>query len=225
LPERVISIGARLGYDDDGQTPNTLITLLDYEPVPIVFEVRGLPKDASYRQRTWTKKANETMDFYRGLRTGTVVQCEDGYVRDGAAYDNRGELIRKFTRSRTGTKQNFIDAVRAHDCRMLHTDALEGHLSAGLVHMANISCRLGRAIPNEAIRDAIRSEPEFSGSFAWLEKHLAANQIDPRQEPLMLGPMLKLALDSERFTGPFSKAANRYVSRDYRKPFVVPEIV
>ena len=224
LPKRVISIGARLGYDDDGQTPNTLITLLDYEPVPIIFEVRGLPKEASFRQGTWTRKANETMDFYRGLRTGTVVQCEDGYVRDGAAYDNDGELIRKFTRSRVSTKQNFIDAVRAHDCGMLHTDALEGHLSAGLVHMANISCRLGRATSNQAVRDAIRSEPEFSESFARLEEHLAANQIDPRQEPIMLGPMLKLDPHTERFTGPFSKEANRYVSREYRKPFVIPEM-
>jgi len=223
LPKRVISIGARLGYDDDGRTPNTLITLLDYEPVPIIFEVRGLPKNASFRQGTWTKKANETMDFYRGLRTGTVVQCEDGYARDGAAYDNEGELIRKFDRSRVNTKQNFIDAVRAHDCKMLHTDALEGRLSAGLVHMSNISYRLGHATSNQAIRDAIRSEPEFSESFARLEQHLAANQIDPRQEPIMLGPMLKLDPDTERFTGPFSKPANRYVSREYRTPFVIPE--
>jgi len=223
LPKRVISIGARLGYDDDGQTPNTLITLLDYEPVPIIFEVRGLPKNASFRQTTWTQKANETMDFYRGLRTGTVVQCEDGYVRDGAAYNNEGELIRKFDRSRANTKQNFIDAVRAHDRKMLHTDALEGHLSAGLVHMANISHRLGNSTPNEAIRDAIRSEPEFSESFARLEQHLDANQIDPRQEPLMLGPMLALNPDTERFLGPFSNEANRYVSREYREPFAVPK--
>ena len=46
-----ITVGARLGYDDDGQTPNTLITLLDYEPVPIVFEVRGLPKNGVIAMR------------------------------------------------------------------------------------------------------------------------------------------------------------------------------
>ena len=39
----------------------------------------------------------------------------------------------------------------------------------------------------------------------------------------MLGPMLKLDPATERFTGPFSNEANRYVSRAYRKPFVVPE--
>ncbi len=145
-------------------------------------------------------------------------------MRDGAAYNNDGERIRNFNRSRVNTKQNFIDAVRAHDGKMLHTDALEGHLSAGLVHMANISHRLGRSTSNEAIRDAIQSEPEFRESFARLEQHLAANQIDPHREPIMLGPMLELDPDAERFTGPFSKAANRYVSREYREPFVIPKM-
>jgi hypothetical protein len=164
------------------------------------------------------------MDFYCGLRTGTVVRCEDGYVRDGAAYSNDGKLIRKFTRSRVNTKQNFIEAVRAHDGKMLHSDALEGHLSAGLVHMANISCRLGRSTSNDAIRDAIGSRPEFSDSFARLEQHLVANQIDPRREPVKLGPMLELDPDTERFTGSFGKEANRYISREYREPFVIPEL-
>jgi hypothetical protein len=40
----------------------------------------------------------------------------------------------------------------------------------------------------------------------------------------MLGPMLKLDPNSERFTGRFSKEANRYVSREYPKPLVNPEI-
>jgi hypothetical protein len=224
LPKRVISIGARLGYDDDGQTPNTLITLLDYEPVPIIFEVRGLPKNVSFRRTAWTKKANETMDSFCGLRTGTVVKCEGGYVRDGAAYDSQGTLIRKFSRTRVSTKQNFIDAIRAGDAKMLHTDALEGHLSAGLVHMANISYRLGHSTPNEDICDTIGAEPGLSESFARLEAHLVANQIDPRREPVMLGPMLELDPHTERFAGPFSKEANQYVSREYRKPFGLPEM-
>jgi predicted dehydrogenase len=78
LPKRVISVGARLGYDDDGQTPNTLITLLDYKPVPIIFEVRGLPKNTSDRQTNWEKNATRTMDTYRGIRIGTIVDCEGG---------------------------------------------------------------------------------------------------------------------------------------------------
>jgi len=221
LPNRVISVGARLGYDDDGQTPNTLITLLDYEPVPIIFEVRGLPKNGDYRSGDWQKNANQTMDRFRGVRTGTVVACEDGYVADGAAFDNKGTQIRKFTRSRVSTKQNFIDAVRSRDAGSLHADALEGHLSCGLVHMANISHRLGRETPNEEIRDAIGAEHELRESFGRLERHLTENRINLREEPLMLGPMLTMDPKKERFVGPFSGKANQLVSRQYREPFVV----
>ena len=44
LAPRVMSIGGRFGYIDDGETPNTQIVLLDYEPAPIIFEVRGLTR-------------------------------------------------------------------------------------------------------------------------------------------------------------------------------------
>ena len=225
LPPRVISVGARLGYDDDGQTPNTLMTLFDYEPVPILFEVRGLPKDATFRQDNWEKNASKKMDTFRGIRIGTIASCEGGYVTNGAAYDNDGKLIRKFSRTRTSTKQNFIDAVRSRDADSLYTDALQGHLSCGLVHMANISHRLGREASNQDIRDAIRGKHILSESFGRLEQHLAANQIDPSTEPLALGPMLTMDPKSERFTETFSDRANTFLGREYRKPFVVPENV
>ena len=39
----VMSIGGRFGYEDDGETPNTLIIFHDYDVAPLIFEVRGLP--------------------------------------------------------------------------------------------------------------------------------------------------------------------------------------
>jgi predicted dehydrogenase len=223
LPPRVISVGARLGYDDDGQTPNTLITLLDYEPVPIVFEVRGLPKRAELRRGNWEKNAGRTMDTFRGIRIGTLVVCPQGYVANGAAYDNDGRQIRKFTRTIPSTKQNFIDAVRSRDAGSLSTDALQGHLSCGLVHMANISCRLGREASPGEIRDSIRGSHLLGESYARLEEHLKANRIDLSSDSLLLGPILTMDPRSERFVGDFSQPANALLSRDYRKPFVVPE--
>ena len=225
LPKRVISVGARIGYDDDGETPNTMITLLDYEPVPIIFEVRGLPKSAEYRQADWSRNVGQTMDKYRGIRIGTIVDCQGGYVADGAAYDHDGRLIRKFDRTRASTKQNFIDAVRSRDAASLYTDALEGHLSGGLVHMANISCRLGQATSNQDIRDAIRGEHALSESFERLEKHLSAHQIDSSAESLSLGPMLTMEPRTVRFVGDFADGANQLVSREYREPFVVRDKV
>src|SRR5256712_5304220 len=42
-PRKVISIGGRFGYQDDGQTPNTQIALFDYGDSLLIFEVRGVP--------------------------------------------------------------------------------------------------------------------------------------------------------------------------------------
>ena len=49
LSPRVWGIGGRLGYEDDGETPNTLIAYHDYEKAPLIFEVRGLPRDKSHQ--------------------------------------------------------------------------------------------------------------------------------------------------------------------------------
>jgi predicted dehydrogenase len=42
--------------------------------------------------------------------------------------------------------QNFVDAVRAGDPKVLTCDILEGHLSATLPHLANIAYRVGRTL-------------------------------------------------------------------------------
>ena len=55
--------------------------------------------------------------------------------------------------------------------------------------------------------------------------HLLANRFDINQELLALGSMLIMDPDKERFIGPMSKEANRLISREYRKPFVVSDNV
>src|SRR6266496_725072 len=44
LSPRILSLGGRLGYDDDGETANTQIIYHDYPNAPLIFEVRGLPE-------------------------------------------------------------------------------------------------------------------------------------------------------------------------------------
>ena len=62
LPPRVMSYGGRYGYVDDGETPNTQIVFYDYKPVPMIFEVRGLPLAKG--------EEGETMDSYKRIRIG-----------------------------------------------------------------------------------------------------------------------------------------------------------
>ncbi|MCX7049255.1 MAG: Gfo/Idh/MocA family oxidoreductase [Candidatus Sumerlaeota bacterium] len=222
LPRHVMSIGGRFGYVDDGETPNTLLTFFDYEPAPVIFEVRGLPKDKSLLKESWGGKA---MDSYRDVQMGVVIHCENGYVADNKAYDKDGKLIQQFKPTTPNMNVNFIEAVRSRRAGDLVGDILQGHLSAGLVHLGNISYRLGKGAPSGEIAEKIRGRKELSSAFERMQAHLAANGIDLGKTPAALGPMLTMDSDTERFTGEFSEDANKLVTRPYRAPFVVPEKV
>ena len=49
LPKDVVSFGGRFGYRDDAETPNTLVSVLNYEEAPLIFEVRGLGRKKGMR--------------------------------------------------------------------------------------------------------------------------------------------------------------------------------
>lgn len=215
-PRQILSIGARFGYDDDGQTPNTQISFFDYEPAPILFEVRGLPR----------RQNDPVMDAYRGVRWGVTIQCEHGYFAGGWAYDNNGKRIKQFERTGGQDHQaNFIQAMRSRRTTDLTADVAEGRLSADLCHAANISHRLGQTASPTDIHNNIRSDADLAETFDRMEAHLRANGINPATTPAVLGSRLTIDPQQGRFTGPSAEAANRFLSRDYRPPFVLPEVL
>jgi len=220
LAPRVMSIGGRFGYVDDGETPNTQIVFFDYKPAPLIFEVRGLPR----------KKGDSAMDNYRGTRIGVVVQCEKGYFAAGEAggwiYDNDGKRIRQFAGGGGGGHhQNFIDAVRSRKVSDLNADVEEGHISSALCHMGNISYRLGKTMSAEEIKEAIKDNKEMLDSFERMLEHLGANEVNLKETPATIGPMLAMDTEKEKFVGQFSDMANMLIKRNYREPFVIPEQV
>lgn len=233
LPNRVMSIGGRFGYDDDGQTPNTQITIFDYGDVPIIYEVRGLP----------TTEGDSNMDIYRSVsttgvvmqsgrpspspNTGVVVQCEDGYVNltGLVALNNDGKEIKRFKSSSPGPQASFINAVRSRKINDIRTDILEGHLSTALCHIGNISYRIGTESSSEQIREVIQGDKDSLEAFERFQKHLSANVVSLKNTLAVLGPWLKINSKKERFFSKFSRQANKLLTRDYRKPFIVPEQV
>ncbi len=72
LSPKIFSIGGRLGYVDDGQTPNTQFVFHDYDVAPLIFEVRGLPE----------KKGAPQMDKYRGGSVAVIIESENGHVQE-----------------------------------------------------------------------------------------------------------------------------------------------
>jgi predicted dehydrogenase len=214
---RVFSIGGRLGYTDDGETPNTQIVFHDYKAAPLIFEVRGLPSGSDPAK----------MDDYHGASIGVVVDCEGGSVvipsyTKAIVYDKAGNEIKSFEAGGDHFG-NFIKAVRRRKHTDLHADILEGHISSALCHTGNISHRLGQPLSPESILSAIKGSGELAEGLGRMEEHLGANKVDLRKTPLVLGAALRMNPKTERFIN--NPEANQLLTREYRKPFVVPEKV
>ncbi len=222
LPRHVISLGGRFGYSDDGQTPNTQLIYFDYEPAPVIFDVRGLPRNKALLKENWNAKA---MDELHGERTGVVIFCEDGYLAKNKAFDKSGKLVKEFKGETPGLNQSFVDAARSRNRKALTGDIEEGHLSAALVHMGNIAYRLGKAAPSAEIAERLRARKDLAEAFGKFKSHLEANGIDLGKTPAVLGPMLSMDPEKEQFVGEFAVEANKLATRAYRKPFTVPEKV
>ena len=233
LPTRVMTFGGRFGYVDDGETPNTSITLFDYKTAPILFEVRGFSRSNEDPVMdsfiTTTKKGVKL--FYewdsKNPNTSNIIVCEHGFVDMGKqiAYDNDGKMIKEFEGEQVNSVLNFIKAVRSRKQEDIKTPILQGHLSASLCHMGNISYRLGQEASYEKINDVFRKEYEIIDALERVNQHLRANGVDMKKVPIVLGPWLNMDSETERFTGANAEEANKYISRKYREPFVIRDKV
>jgi hypothetical protein len=56
-----------------------------------------------------------------------------------------------------------------------------------------------------------------------MEEHLAANKVDLKKTPAKVGAVLTMDPQTELFIG--NAAADQLLTREYRKPFVVPNKV
>ena len=217
LSPRVFSFGGRLGYVDDGETPNTQVVCHDYPGAPLIFEVRGLPR----------KTGDKEMPDYRGARIGVVIDCEDGYVvvpsyTSATAYDKHGKEIKKWSGS-DDHFANFIKAVRSRKHTDLNADILEGHLSSALCHTGNVSYLTGQELSPGEIREKLKGESEAVEAFGRMAEHLEANEVNLDNTKITMGSFLKMNPKTERFTN--NDGANKLLTREYRKPYVVPEKV
>jgi predicted dehydrogenase len=238
LPRHTLSVGGRLGYDDDGETPNTQIVIHDYATAPLIFEVRGLPArkelaalspaNAAMNSADAAGAAASTMDKYRGVSIGNIVDCEGGSIVvpsyfEAQAYDRAGKLIREFKGS-DRLMANFIDVIRSRKTDDLYGRIEEGHVSSALCHVGNLSHQLGRAASPEKITDAVKADAPLAEAYGRMAEHLAANGVDVKKTRLTLGQPLGIDPKAERFIGSGSSGANKLLTRKYRAPFVVPQI-
>ena len=215
LPKSVVSLGGRFGYTDQGQTPNTQMSVLDYGDCKLVFEVRGLSTGDYYGN-----KVGNTLHF----ADGTTIAEGGKLYRKGSDKPEKlpslqGEVAEQYEGNHF---RNFVDCVRSRKREELHADVLEGHLSSVPCHLSNISYRLGEQVPFNAKTKALGDDAVALETFARLEEHLGqGNGLKLDDMQYRLGKTLTFDAATEKFTN--SDEANALLTRAPRAGFTVPE--
>ncbi|MEZ5353768.1 MAG: Gfo/Idh/MocA family oxidoreductase [Bryobacteraceae bacterium] len=144
-PTKVSAIGGKFMFDDDQETPNTLTCAYN-------FEVGGKSKMMTFEVRHWFSNHEGGINADRpGNTIGNTFYGADGYLviqnynkywsfmgKEGKPGPGRTEGDNHF--------ENFVSAVRSRKRETLNAEIEEGAISCVLVHLANISYRLGRTL-------------------------------------------------------------------------------
>ncbi len=181
LPTRVTAMGGHYMFDDDQETPNTLIAAMEF---PCADGGGDRKKLLQFEVRHWISNHEGGLGQGAGNNIGNIFYGSEGYMTIDGSGTWKTYLGKNREPGPSGGGggdmfQNFTDAIRADDRSILEGDITEGHYSCALIHLANISYRVQRSL-----------------------------EFDP---------------STEQFPG--DKEANALLTREYREPFVIPEIV
>ena len=217
LPKRVISLGGRLGYVDNGDVANSQVTIFQWDDATIISDVRGLPI-----------KTDVTFGLKAGRFKGAanIWYGTEGYVvgpnyASGVAFDKDGNEIGAW---KGGEYQahfaNFVKAIRSRNHKDLHLDIEDGHLSSALAHLGNVSYRRGTAVPAGTRPSQFTDNHHVTETLTSFEDHLKENAVDFNVTKFYLGQELTIDPKTELSTDP---EANKLFTREYREGFVLPE--
>jgi predicted dehydrogenase len=216
FPKRVVSLGGRLGYVDNGDVANSQVTIFQWDDAVLVSDVRGLEI-----------KVPETFGLPAGPKMGVanIWWGTEGYVvapsyTSGVAFDYDGKELGKW---KGGSEQNhfdnFVKGVQSRRPEDLHLDIEDGHQSSALAHLGNVSWALGEAVELGTRPSLATDDKRVAQTFETFEAHLKANNVDFAQTKLKLGRVLELDPKTELSSDP---EANKLFTREYRKGFELP---
>ena len=147
---KIRSAGGYFGDEASQETPNMQTSLFEYADGTILeFGTRGgFTNDEGgvkignlfYGTKgwLWIEEAGKTWQSYFGPKN---EKGPGASTPAGAAAEPTGLTTTEYPHY-----QNFVDAIRANDPKMLTCDVLEGHLSSTLPHLGNISYQVGRQL-------------------------------------------------------------------------------
>ncbi len=158
IPSRVTATGGHMMFDDDQETPNVLMAMFEF---PDDKGVGDKKKIMQFEVRHWMTNpegnhlgsgaplVNTYMTSSANV-VGNIFYGSDGYMlKDVSSWQTfMGKERTPGSSGKGGGNhyQNFVDAIRANEPSMLTAPIEEGFYSCALIHLANISYRLGRTL-------------------------------------------------------------------------------
>lgn len=212
-PVRVMAMGGRFSWEDQGETPNTMFAVAQFKNGQYVFfNVR-----------------NVNYEGYEHEVTNRFYFEDGGRLYEGGEYkSHNGSQPKNITAEPVkitpgGNYGSFVAACKAGDPSMANGTMRDAHFSCTLGHLMNISYRLGTEVPfNEK---AGRFGDNAIAFEEFMKIHTIARDgmgVPVDKAKYIVGPWLEFDGENEYFTGDHSRQANQLLSDPHRAEFDIP---
>jgi predicted dehydrogenase len=171
LPTRISTSGARVMFEDMQETPNVMMALFEF-PNPsgkgekkkmLQFEVRHWDHNPEGAFGV-TEEGSNTYMTSQTNTVGNLFFGSEGYMAKNV---NSWQVFKGPKREKTDMGegignhfQDFVDAIRTGNQELARGDIREGFYSCALIHLANISYRLGRSLDFDPAHIRFVNDPE-----------------------------------------------------------------
>jgi predicted dehydrogenase len=173
-PTKISAIGGHYMFDDDQETPNTLVATYEFEEggkkKMLVFEVRHwmTNNEADIGERS---DAQAGAAAGQPQTVGNIWYGSKGYMATGRegwqTFMGQEQAPGPKTEAGAGIGGfvNFIDVVRSRKREDQLAEVEEGAISTMLIHLANISYRTGRTLHFDPVSYTCTGDAEATAMF------------------------------------------------------------
>ncbi len=212
-PVRVMALGGRFQWNDQGETPNTMMGIAEYpNGQQVFFNVRNVPYKGYERQVENEYYFEDGGKIIRGLyypagsEKGEKLNLPPGKVTPG------------------GNWGAFVTACRAGKPELVNGNVDEAHCGCVLGHLMNNSYRLGEKVPFNEKAGQFGDNKDAAEHFRRLHSIMRDGVGVPEDgAEYVVGPWLTFDPASERHTGDHAEAANLLLKDPNRKGYEIPE--
>lgn len=211
-PTRVMALGGRFQWNDQGETPNSMLGIAEYpNGQTVMFNVRNINHPGYERQVENEYYFEDGGKIIRGLyyppgsAKGEKIDLPNGKVTPGGEWGS------------------FIAACRAGDPAMANGNAHVAHHGCVLGHLMNNSYRLGEKVPFNAKAGRFGDNSDAYEHFMKLHAILRDGAGIPENEAeYVVGPWLQFDAASERHIGEHADRANALLKDSNNPGFEIP---